>query len=187
MQHTSQHNLQIFFTFLPLIILIIFNSLLIRSVLNAAKVRNLMTNNSPHQTTNECVVQDESKTQFEKSPRMELKASKEMQSTNEKETFFMKKKSKFLFNIRPKSQQNKDQQRITVMLIAVVVVFLLCQLPQAIQRILQEYIVSPHKVSRIVFLINNSNNNKNNNSSDNNKNKNNNNIAMIKDKIIFLH
>ena len=39
-------------------------------------------------------------------------------------------------------RQARDQQRITVMLIAVVVVFLMCQLPQAVQHI---YIVC-HKI-----------------------------------------
>lgn len=38
-------------------------------------------------------------------------------------------------------RQARDQQRITVMLISVVVVFLLCQLPQAIQHLYFVYYI----------------------------------------------
>ena len=90
---------QILFTFLPLLLLLIFNSLLIRAVMYAARQRKTMTKTSDFVTSS-------------------------MTSTNTSKM----------------ERHNRDQQRITVMLITVVVVFLVCQLPQAVHKLYNEYL-----------------------------------------------
>ncbi|KAK2149633.1 hypothetical protein LSH36_443g02012 [Paralvinella palmiformis] len=82
--------IQVLFTFMPLILLLVFNSLLIRAVMLASRQRHAMANMN--------VVRSE---------RQE--------------------------------RHSRDQHRITVMLITVVIVFLICQSPQAIQNILLAY------------------------------------------------
>ena len=76
------------FTFLPLVLLSIFNSLLIRSVWRANKNRQLLSNTR-------------------------------VLGENQK--------------------QNSEQQKVTTMLIAVVLIFILCQLPQAVLLIIKSY------------------------------------------------
>ena len=82
---------QVLFTFMPLILLMLFNSLLIRAVVIANRQRRAMVN-------------------------MNVTAQSERQE-----------------------RHSRDQHRITVMLITVVIVFLLCQSPQAILNILASY------------------------------------------------
>ena len=79
------------FTFLPLVLLSIFNSLLIRSVWRANKNRQLLSNTR-------------------------------VLGENQK--------------------QNSEQQKVTTMLIAVVLIFILCQLPQAVLLIFKSYFKS---------------------------------------------
>ena len=84
------------FTFLPLVLLSIFNSLLIRSVWKANKNRKLLSNSR-------------------------------LLGENQK--------------------QNSEQQKVTTMLITVVLIFILCQLPQAVLLIYKSYLKSrgiPH-------------------------------------------
>ncbi|ELT97523.1 hypothetical protein CAPTEDRAFT_213150 [Capitella teleta] len=52
-------------------------------------------------------------------------------------------------------RQQSDQQKITIMLIVVVIVFLICQLPQAIQKLYNSYLmitVGPVNLSKVTVL-----------------------------------
>nr|AKQ63009.1 orphan G-protein coupled receptor 14 [Platynereis dumerilii] len=82
---------QALFTFLPLILLLVFNSLLVRAVMRATQQRRAM--------------------------------AKMPVSQNDRQ-----------------ERQQREQQRITIMLIGVVLVFLLCQMPQAIQNLYITYL-----------------------------------------------
>ena len=94
---------QALFTFLPLITLIVFNVLLIRAVLDAARKRKFLTG---------------------------------------------------LLVLRNKKQerQNKEQQKITIMLIGVVIVFIICQLPQAIMNLYITYITLMQDPSTMTMI-----------------------------------
>ena len=83
---------QALFTFIPLVLLVFFNGLLIRQVVTSNKDRIKMT----------CVNEE---------------------------------------------RQSRDQQRITVMLISVVIVFLLCQLPQSVQNLYRVYKTVTHSLT----------------------------------------
>ena len=96
---------QALFTFLPLLLLIIFNSFLIRAVLTASKKRRAMTN--------------------------------DIGVTNDRQ-----------------DRQNREQQKITIMLIGVVIVFLICQLPQAIMNLYVTYIqVTKSFTDRTIIIV----------------------------------
>ncbi|NPA72554.1 MAG: G-protein coupled receptor [Gammaproteobacteria bacterium] len=104
------YMIQVLFTFMPLILLLAFNSLLIRAVMQANRQRHAMANMN--------VVRSE---------RQE--------------------------------RHSRDQHRITVMLITVVIVFLLCQSPQAIQNILLSYyshkgLITPVKIRLFTITAN---------------------------------
>ena len=99
---------QTLFTFLPLLLLLIFNSLLIRAVTAASKSRKAMVN----------------------------------QVSNERQ-----------------QRQQAEQHKKTVMLISVVIVFLICQLPQAILNLYSTYLEVTKSVTskriHILLIINN--------------------------------
>lgn len=97
---------QTLFTFLPLVLLLVFNSLLIRTVMYAAHRRRAMT-----------------KGDVAAAP---MTSSSSVTSPSSSKS----------------ARHQRDQQRITVMLIGVVVVFLVCQLPQAVQKLYHEYLLS---------------------------------------------
>ena len=98
---------QTLFTFLPLILLLVFNSLLIKAVTAASKNRKAMVNQQ----------------------------------------------------VSTHHRQQAEQHRITVMLISVVIVFLICQLPQAILNLYSTYLQATdgltQKRIRVLLIINN--------------------------------
>lgn len=98
---------QTLFTFLPLILLLVFNSLLVKPVTAASKNRKAMVNQQ----------------------------------------------------VSTHHRQQAEQHRITVMLISVVIVFLICQLPQAILNLYSTYLQATdgltQKRIRILLIINN--------------------------------
>lgn len=93
--HVYSHMNQALFAFIPLVSLTIFNVLLIRTVVGAAKIRRRLTFKLSDPT-----------------------------------------------NYDRQERQRRKEQAISVMLISVVVVFLLCQLPQSIQKLYAIYMES---------------------------------------------
>lgn len=104
------HMNQALFTFLPLVVLIVFNVLLVRAVVDAAHRRKFLTG---------LVV---------------LRNTKQ-------------------------EKQNKEQQKITIMLISVVIVFLICQMPQAIMNLFITYLkvaqTSDARTMLVITILNN--------------------------------
>ena len=101
---------QTLFTFLPIVLLSVFNCMLIRTVTKASKRRSEMS-----------CVQASLVSNHEGSSRL--------------------------------SRQQREQQKITIMLIAVVVVFLACQLPQAIANIYAQSQAEMSQPTRLRLLI----------------------------------
>jgi G protein-coupled receptor 139 len=98
------YTAQVLFTFMPLILLMVFNSLLIRAVMIANRQRHAMANLNVAQSVRQ-------------------------------------------------ERHSRDQHRITVMLITVVIVFLLCQSPQAIQNILISYYTHNGALTNVKNLL----------------------------------
>lgn len=106
---------QALFTFLPLLLLSIFNALLLNAVITAARWRQGVASTDPkrdHRPT---------------------------ETTN---------------TISCSSRGHQSQQRITVMLITVVVVFLVCQTPQAVQHVYATYLDMSSKMTeeKVIML-----------------------------------
>lgn len=104
---------QLLFTFLPLLLLLVFNSLLISSVLTAAKHRKSM-------------VRCDAKVTLLKQPS---------KAKNNRSATVMK------INFRcNQGKRQKSEQRVTLTLICIVIVFLLCHSPQAVLNLYISYL-----------------------------------------------
>lgn len=119
---------QVLFTFMPLVLLLIFNSLLIRAVFRAAKRRTSMVHY--HGRANKC----------------NSSASAGGRSNNNNNSSVKQEKNQ------------RDQQKVTITLISVVVVFVLCHAPQAILNMYYSYIYNgglTERTSDILLIIGN--------------------------------
>lgn len=104
------YAVQCMFTFIPLVLLLVFNVLLIRQVVTAAKNRRQMAAKKRHVTS---TVADDAGAGVGTGAGPGAGRG---------------------------SDTGRDQQRITVMLIGVVIVFFVCQLPQSLQNLYRIYL-----------------------------------------------
>ena len=133
-------SLQVMFTFLPLTLLMIFNGLLIRTVMLAARLRCAMTNQSLNNGKQLLTCQNQQQQQHYRYSGAPIHENS---------------KVRFKPANVERQNQNRDQQKITIMLIVVVIVFLVCQLPQAIQKLFEVYLEKKQMEKRGVSAINN--------------------------------
>ncbi|ESN90277.1 hypothetical protein HELRODRAFT_165920 [Helobdella robusta] len=89
-----------------------------------------ITSHSPNSTDNRFV-------QPNQPPQLSLKQHPQQHSPNQHQQ---------------QQHATRDQQKITIMLIIVVVVFLVCQLPQAVQKLVEVYLEPKHDGVRLDFF-----------------------------------
>lgn len=109
-----QYANQVLFTFLPLVLLSIFNSLLMRALVTAAKQRDLMTNSRACTAT----------------PNARSGSGGSSGAC-----------------------PSQDQQRITLMLVCIVIVFIVCQLPSAVAVLYMNFVKSSTTEERHLVLL----------------------------------
>lgn len=124
---------QVLFTFLPLILLMIFNLLLLRQVITASRERRKL---APCQISAFAKGDVCSANHSQSAPEMIecLNTSLQLEGVVPVQRVTVRASG----GLRS-SQQSKDQQRITIMLITLVIVFILCQLPQSLQNVYRVY------------------------------------------------
>ncbi|GAA30209.1 FMRFamide receptor [Clonorchis sinensis] len=133
---------QILFVLVPLILLIIFNSLLIRTVIEASKDRQGLVQRSTKKPSNSLSVKPEfglqhmpSRSRSLKTPAVTDALEASMQTTVELASGISQAGTKFTFSRR--RPIFGEQQRITMMLITIVIAFVLLQLPSIVPTVME--------------------------------------------------